>query len=56
MVPDMDLKTQQMDVKGTYLNSILKEDVYMKQLDGYSDGTDKICKLVKTLYGLKQAG
>ena len=45
MVPDLDLKMQQMDIKGTYLNSILKEDVYMKQPKDYSDGTDNICKL-----------
>jgi hypothetical protein len=56
MVPDMNLKIQQMDIKGAYLNGILKEDVYMCQPKGYTDGTDKVCKLVKTLYGLKQSG
>jgi hypothetical protein len=34
----MDLHIQQMDVKGAYLNGILKEDVYMRQPDGYTDG------------------
>jgi hypothetical protein len=33
----------------------IKEDVYMKQPEGYSDGTDKVCHLIKTLYGLKQS-
>jgi len=28
----------------------------MKQPKGYGDGTDRVCLLVKTLYGLKQAG
>jgi hypothetical protein len=28
----------------------------MRQPDGYSDGTDRVCHLIKTLYGLKQAG
>jgi hypothetical protein len=56
MALKMDLRIQQMDVKGTYLNGILKEDVYMRQPDGYNDGTDRVCKLVKTLYGLKQSG
>jgi hypothetical protein len=56
IVPDMNLKIQQMDIKGTYLNGILKEDVYMHQPEGYSNGTDKVCKLVKTLYGLKPSG
>lgn len=45
-----------MDIKGVYLNGILKEKVYMQQPKGYEDGTDRVCKLVKTLYGLKQSG
>ena len=28
----------------------------MKQPEGYTNGSDKVCKLVKTLYGLKQSG
>ena len=56
MVPQMDLRIQQMDIKGAYLNSVLKEDIYMRQPEGFSDGTDKVCKLIKTLYRLKQAG
>src|SRR5882757_2638359 len=50
------LKIQQMDVKGAYLNSILKEKVYMRQPEGFDDGTGRVCQLVKTLYGLKQSG
>jgi len=49
-------KIQQMDIKGTYLNSILKEKVYMKQPEGYDNGTGWICELIKTIYGLKQSG
>jgi hypothetical protein len=45
-----------MDVKGAYLNGILTETIYMKQPDGYENGTDQMCHLVKTLYSLKQAG
>jgi hypothetical protein len=56
MVPDKNLHIQQMDVKGAYLNGILKEDVYMCQSEGYRDGSDKVCWLIKTLYGLKQSG
>ena len=47
---------RQMDVKGAYLNGTLKERVYMHQPDGYEDGTERLCLLVKTLYGLKQSG
>jgi len=50
------LYIHQIDIKGAYLNSILKEKVYMKQPEGYDDGTGCICLLIKTLYGLKQAG
>jgi len=50
------LLIQQMDIKGAYLNGHLKETIYMKQPEGFSDGTDCICQLIKTLYGLKQSG
>ena len=50
------LKIQQMDVKGAYLNGILKEKIYMRQPEGYDDGSGRVCLLVKTLYGLKQSG
>ena len=45
-----------MDVKGAYLNGILKEKIYMCQPEGYDDGTGRVCLLIKTLYGLKQSG
>ena len=45
-----------MDIKGAYLNGILQETVYMKQPEEFEDGTGRVCKLIKTLYGLKQSG
>jgi len=45
-----------MDIKGAYLNGKLKEHMYMRQLEGFEDGTEHICLLVKMLYSLKQAG
>ena len=53
---NLDWEIEQMDVKGAFLNGLLREDVYMRQPDGYSDGTNHVCRLIKTLYGLKQAG
>ena len=50
-----DWKIQQMDVKGAYLNGMLKEEVYMRQPEGFEDGTQHVCRLIKTLYGLKQS-
>jgi len=56
IVPSKNLIIQQMDVKGAYLNGILKENVYMRQPDGFSDGKKQVCWLKKTLYSLKQSG
>ena len=56
LIPKEKLIVRQMDVKGAYLNGTLKERVYMRQPEGYEDGTDRMCLLIKTLYGLKQAG
>jgi hypothetical protein len=53
---NMDWEINQMDVKGAYLNGNLKEEVFMHQPDGFEDGTDRVCRLIKTIYGLKQAG
>jgi len=52
----LDWEIQQMDVKEVYLNGILKEEVYMEQPEGYNDRTGRVCRLKKTLYGLKQSG
>ena len=46
-----------MDVKTAFLNRYLAEDIYMKQsLDFISSDSDHmVCKLQRSMYGLKQA-
>ena len=50
-------KIYQMDVKTTFLNRLLKEDVYMAQPKGFIDPyfPNHVFYLKKALYGLKQA-
>ena len=52
-----DLLFQEMDVVTAFLNGTLEQDFYMQQPDGYlQQGKEYlICKLKKSLYGLKQS-
>ena len=49
------LEVHQMDFVTAFLNGYVEEEIFMKQPEGYEDGTSRVCKLVKSLYGLKQA-
>ena len=51
----LDLDIHQMDVIGAFLNGILDEEIYMEQPPGFHDGTDRVLRLKKTIYGLKQS-
>jgi len=43
------------DIQAAYLNGDLSHEVYMRQPKGYHQGDDSlVCKLKKSLYGLKQ--
>jgi hypothetical protein len=46
---------RQFDVKTAFLYGNIDEILYMQQPDGYQDGTKRVCKLNRSLYGLKQA-
>jgi hypothetical protein len=47
----------QMDVKTTFLNGEFDDEIYMDQPEGFiADGQEnKVCRLIKSLYGLRQA-
>ena len=55
LVAHFNMELHQMDVKTTFLNGDLEEEVYMKQKKGFmSNGNDHmVCKLKKSIYGLK---
>jgi hypothetical protein len=55
LVAHFDIELHQMDVKTTFINGDLEEEVYMKQPKGFDDNSQKACKLRKSIYGLKQA-
>ncbi|PKI40164.1 hypothetical protein CRG98_039447 [Punica granatum] len=45
-----------MDVKTAFLNGYIEEDIYMDQPKGFeSKDKSKVCKLKRSIYGLKQA-
>ena len=57
LVATNDLELEQLDVKMTFLHGDLEKKVYMHQPQGFIDKGKEhlVCKLKKSLYGLKQA-
>ena len=53
-----DWEIEAMDVKLAYLHGVLDEEIYMEQPEGcIAQGEeDKVCRLMCSLYRLKQAG
>src|SRR5277367_4613666 len=56
VVAKLDLKLWRIDFVGAYLNSLTKEDIYMKQPEGFVEAghEDYVCKLIHTIYGTMQ--
>ena len=46
---------EQMDFVTAFLNGIVISEVYVSQPKGYNDGSNKVCKLAKALYGLRES-
>jgi len=57
LVAHYDLELHQMDVKTTFQNRDLEENIYMAQPKGFVvEGKERMgCHLKKSIYGLKQA-
>ena len=57
IVTRMDLELYQMDAKTAFLNGELDEEIYMDQPLGFvlKGQERKVCKLNRSIYGLKQA-
>jgi hypothetical protein len=51
----MKWKLHQMDVKTTFLNGVIKEEVYIEKPQGFEveDRRSHVCRLKKALYRLK---
>ncbi|KAL0400307.1 UNVERIFIED_CONTAM: Retrovirus-related Pol polyprotein from transposon RE1 [Sesamum radiatum] len=52
---NFDWAIHQADINNAFLHGFLEEDIYMMPPDGSSIQPGKVCKLKRSLYGLKQA-
>ena len=46
---------EQMDVKSAYLHSEIQEEIYLEQPEGFEKGNNLVCKLRKSINGLRQS-
>lgn len=55
MAATFDWPLHQLDVKNAFLNGDLEEEVFMSLPPGFAETEGKVCRLKKSLYGLKQS-
>eukprot|EP00253_Pinus_taeda_P014591 PITA_14591 len=57
LAAEMGWQMHQMDVKTTFLNGVIEEEVYIEQSEGFETHEKRthVCRLKKALYGLTQA-
>ena len=56
LATQMEWEIHQMDVKTTFMNGVIEEEVYIEQPEGFETHEKKshVCRLKKALYELKQ--
>lgn len=52
---DLNMNIDHLDVETAFLNSDLDEHIFMEQPEGFNTDRSKVCLLLKSIYGLKQA-
>jgi hypothetical protein len=57
LAAELNLNMQHVDITTVFLNGELAEEIYMMQPEGFvkKGNEDKVCRLKKAIYGLKQA-
>lgn len=56
LAAEKQMKIFQMDAITAFLQGELTEEIFMEQPEAFNDGTNRVCRLNKAVYGLKQAG
>jgi hypothetical protein len=51
----LDLEIHVMDVSNAFLYGEIEHDIFIDQPEGYDDGSGRVCRIRRALYGLKQS-